>query len=120
VPGTDPVLRATAEELDAYFAGKLRRFTIPLRAPGTPFQESVWRELRRVPWGGTTTYAALAERIGRPGAARAVGRANGDNRIAILLPCHRVVGSDGKLTGYGGGLWRKQRLLELEAAEGER
>lgn len=114
VPGSDPVLQATGEELDAYFSGALRAFSIPLRAPGTSFQESVWDELRRVPWGTTTTYAALAERLGRPGAARAVGRANGDNRIAILLPCHRVVGSDGKLTGYGGGLWRKRRLLELE------
>jgi AraC family transcriptional regulator of adaptative response/methylated-DNA-[protein]-cysteine methyltransferase len=116
VPGSDPVLSATAEELDAYFAGELRSFSVPLRAPGTPFQEAVWRELREVAWGTTTTYAELAARLGRPGAARAVGRANGDNRIAILLPCHRVVGSDGRLTGYGGGLWRKRRLLELEGA----
>jgi AraC family transcriptional regulator of adaptative response/methylated-DNA-[protein]-cysteine methyltransferase len=116
VPGGDPVLSATAEELDAYFAGRLRRFSIPVRAPGTPFQEAVWTELVTVPWGATTTYAELAGRLGRPGAARAVGRANGDNRVAILLPCHRVVGSDGRLTGYGGGLWRKRRLLELEGA----
>ncbi len=119
VPGTDPVLADTAAEVEAYFAGELRTFSIPLRTPGTPFQEAVWRELRRVPWGTTTTYADLAARLGRPGAARAVGRANGDNRIAIVLPCHRVVGSDGRLTGYGGGLWRKRRLLEIEGGATE-
>ncbi len=115
VPGSDPVLSETAEELVAYFAGRLRRFTVPVRAPGTSFQEAVWAELARIPWGETRSYGQLAAALGRPGAARAVGLANGYNRIAIVLPCHRVVGSDGKLTGYGGGLWRKQRLLELES-----
>ena len=85
-----------------------------LLAPGTEFQRLVWSRLRAIPSGTTRTYAELAVEIGRPTAVRAVARANGDNRIAILIPCHRVVGSDGKLTGYGGGLWRKQRLLEIE------
>ena len=118
VPGADPVLSETARQLDAYFEGRLRAFTIPLRAPGTSFQESVWRELERIPYGETVSYGELAVRVGRPDAPRAVGAANGHNRIAILLPCHRVVGADGRLTGYGGGLWRKQRLLELEGAAG--
>lgn len=117
VPGTDPVLTETAGQLDEYFAGKRTRFSIPLRAPGTAFQEAVWAELAKIPFGETVSYRELARRVGRPGSSRAVGSANGYNRIAILLPCHRVVGSDGRLTGYGGGLWRKQRLLELEGAE---
>lgn len=119
VPGTDPALAAAAEELRAYFEGRLRTFSVPVRTPGTPFQEAVWRALRDVPYGETASYADLAARIGRPGASRAVGRANGDNRVSILLPCHRVVGADGRLTGYGGGLWRKQRLLDLERGAAE-
>jgi len=82
--------------------------------PGTPFQKSVWERLARIPSGETVTYGGLARELGRPAATRAVARAVGDNRLAIVVPCHRVVGSDGKLTGYGGGLWRKQRLLDLE------
>ncbi|MEM6673867.1 MAG: methylated-DNA--[protein]-cysteine S-methyltransferase [Planctomycetota bacterium] len=118
VPGRNAYIDRIERELDAYFAGSLRTFEVPLDVRGTPFQESVWRALRDVPYGRTTSYAELAAAIGRPGAARAVGRANGDNRIAIVLPCHRVVGADGQLTGYGGGLWRKRRLLELEQAAG--
>lgn len=115
-PGDNEVLRRVGGQLEEYFAGSRRTFDVPLRTPGTPFQERVWRELRKIPAGETVSYGALARRIGRPGAVRAVGRANGDNRVAILIPCHRVVGADGNLTGYGGGLWRKRRLLEIEGA----
>jgi AraC family transcriptional regulator of adaptative response/methylated-DNA-[protein]-cysteine methyltransferase len=114
VPGTSPVLETLTRELQAYFAGRLERFTVPLLLAGTPFQESVWRALLAVPAGETRSYAEIAGAIGRPTAVRAVARANGDNRIAVLIPCHRVIGADGRLTGYGGGLWRKQRLLDLE------
>lgn len=117
VPGETEITRAVAGELEAYFAGELREFTVPLQVPGTDFQQEVWRELRTIPYGETRSYGEQARRIGRPQAVRAVARANGDNRIAILVPCHRVIGADGKLTGYGGGLWRKQRLLELERGE---
>ena len=117
VPGTHPVLDQTAHELDEYFDRKRRRFEVKLAAEGTPFQMMVWKELRRIPYGKTLSYAELARAIGQPAAVRAVAHANGDNPIAILTPCHRVIGSDGKLTGYGGGLWRKQRLLELEQAK---
>jgi AraC family transcriptional regulator of adaptative response/methylated-DNA-[protein]-cysteine methyltransferase len=113
--GDSPIIDALRAQLDEYFRGDRYEFDIPLRAPGTPFQSRVWDELRRIPVGTTTTYARVAEAIGQPTAVRAVARANGDNRIAILIPCHRVIGSDGSLTGYGGGLWRKKRLLELEA-----
>jgi AraC family transcriptional regulator of adaptative response/methylated-DNA-[protein]-cysteine methyltransferase len=115
VPGSSPVILQTATELEQYFAGRRRAFTVPTVTPGTAFQTEVWSRLREVPFGRTVTYAQLAGLIGRPEATRAVARANGDNRIAVIIPCHRVVGSDGKLTGYGGGLWRKQRLLDLEA-----
>lgn len=116
-PGADsPVLQRLRRELDDYFAGKLRDFSVPVRVKGTPFQESVWKALLRIPCGVTRSYADIAKEIGRPTAVRAVARANGDNRICILIPCHRVIGSDGTLTGYGGGLWRKQRLLEVEHA----
>ncbi|MCH8991324.1 MAG: methylated-DNA--[protein]-cysteine S-methyltransferase, partial [Acidobacteria bacterium] len=96
-------------ELDDYCNDKLRQFTLPIEAPGTEFQESVWQALLRIPYGEMRSYAAIAEEIGQPTAVRAVGRANGDNRIAIIIPCHRVVSADGELTGYGGGLWRKNR-----------
>jgi AraC family transcriptional regulator of adaptative response/methylated-DNA-[protein]-cysteine methyltransferase len=116
-PGADdPVLQLLRRELDDYFRGGLRDFTVRVRVKGTPFQESVWKALLRVPCGVTRSYADIARAIGRPTAVRAVARANGDNRICILIPCHRVIGSDGTLTGYGGGLWRKQRLLEVEDA----
>jgi len=112
--GNAPVLRRLREQLQLYFAGKLRDFDVRLRVSGTPFQESVWNALLRIPCGETRSYADIAREIGRPTAVRAVARANGDNRICILIPCHRVIGSDGTLTGYGGGLWRKQRLLDVE------
>jgi AraC family transcriptional regulator of adaptative response/methylated-DNA-[protein]-cysteine methyltransferase len=114
VPGTSTLFSELADELGAYFQGGLTEFSVPLRTPGTEFQRVVWSRLRAIPSGTTRTYGEVAAEIGRPTAVRAVARANGDNRIAILIPCHRVVGSDGKLTGYGGGLWRKQRLLEIE------
>jgi O-6-methylguanine DNA methyltransferase len=105
-------------ELSAYFDGQLRNFTLPLQASGTAFQEAVWQVLLQIPYGQMLSYADVARRIGQPDAVRAVGRANGDNRMAIIVPCHRVVGSDGKLTGYGGGLWRKKFLLSLEQSQG--
>ena len=114
VPGETEVTRRTAEELSAYFAGDLRTFSVPLQTTGTPFQEAVWTGLRTIPYGRTRSYGEQARLLGRPNAVRAVANANGSNRIAIIIPCHRVIGSDGSLTGYGGGLWRKQRLLELE------
>jgi AraC family transcriptional regulator of adaptative response/methylated-DNA-[protein]-cysteine methyltransferase len=118
-PGSNEHVEQLADELRRYFAGELTRFETPLDLTGTPFQLKVWNELLNIPYGQTISYGQLAERIGRPGAQRAVGRANGDNRIAIVIPCHRVVQSDGKLRGYGGGLWRKQFLLDLEAAAGK-
>jgi AraC family transcriptional regulator of adaptative response/methylated-DNA-[protein]-cysteine methyltransferase len=114
VPGESPHQISLARELAAYFSGTLRSFSVPLVAPGSPFQEKVWDQLSRIPFGATCTYEELARRTGAPGAQRAVGRANGDNRLAILIPCHRVVGSGGQLTGYGGGIWRKRLLLHLE------
>jgi AraC family transcriptional regulator of adaptative response/methylated-DNA-[protein]-cysteine methyltransferase len=113
--GDTPLLDQLRVELSEYFRGERTDFDLPLHAPGTSFQMRVWDELRRIPIGATTSYARLAESIGHPAAVRAVARANGDNRIAIIIPCHRVIGSDGSLTGYGGGLWRKKKLLELEA-----
>jgi methylated-DNA-[protein]-cysteine S-methyltransferase len=112
---TEP-FKAAADQLDAYFAGSLTRFTLPLAPRGSPFQQRVWSALQDIPYGTTESYGELAERIGSPGAARAVGLANGKNPIGIVIPCHRVVGSDGNLTGYGGGLDRKRQLLDLELA----
>jgi methylated-DNA-[protein]-cysteine S-methyltransferase len=105
----------TEEELEAYFAGELRQFTIPLHLKGTPFQLTVWNHLRTIPYGETRTYGQLAEALGNRGASRAVGLANGKNPIGIIVPCHRVIGATGSLTGYGGGLPRKQRLLAFES-----
>lgn len=113
-PGDSPMLDLLRTQLDEYFRGDRREFDVPLHAPGTAFQMKVWEELRRIPPGTTTSYATLAKRIGQPTAVRAVARANGDNHIAIVIPCHRVIGSDGTMVGYGGGLWRKKFLLELE------
>lgn len=104
------------EQLDAYFSGDLKDFDVPIRMEGTDFQRKVWAGLREIPYGSTLSYGELAQRVGRPGASRAVGLANGRNPIAILVPCHRVIGSDGQLTGYGGGIDRKIWLLDLEKA----
>ena len=114
VPGEHQLLDRLRFELSEYFDGRRREFTLPLLPRGTPFQEKVWRELRNIPLGTTIPYDELARRIGQPTAQRAVARANGMNRINILIPCHRVIGKDGSLTGYGGGLWRKRLLLDLE------
>lgn len=112
--GDNPHFAELKKQLEAYFGGSRTQFDLPLAMPGTAFQQSVWNELLTIPFGKTRSYAEQAERIGRPGAIRAVGTANGMNRISIIVPCHRVIGSDGQLTGYGGGLWRKQWLLDLE------
>jgi len=109
-----PLLHRAARELNEYFAGQRRSFDLPLRTEGTAFQQAAWAALRQIPYGETRSYAAQAAAIGRPKAVRAVGQANHRNPIAILIPCHRVVGSDGKLTGYGGGLDMKAFLLALE------
>lgn len=114
VPGEDPLLTRLAEQFDEYFDGRRAEFDVPLETAGTPFQEQVWAALREIPPGTVRSYLDVAKAIGRPTATRAVARANGDNRLAILIPCHRVIGADGSLTGYGGGLWRKKRLLEVE------
>lgn len=114
VPGEHPHLTQIRRELDEYFAGRRRDFDVPLVYPGSEFQRSVWRALLTIPYGQTWSYEALAQHVGRAGACRAVGTTNGLNRLAIVVPCHRVVNKSGKLGGYGGGLWRKQRLLELE------
>jgi AraC family transcriptional regulator, regulatory protein of adaptative response / methylated-DNA-[protein]-cysteine methyltransferase len=114
VPGDHPHLDLLRDELAQYFARSLRSFTVPLDAKGTPFQELVWTLLLRIPYGETWSYERLAVAAGNPAAVRAVARANGMNRIAILIPCHRVVNKSGQLGGYGGGIWRKTTLLELE------
>ena len=105
-----------ARQLEEYFAGKRRAFDVPLDLRGTDFQKRCWQELLKIPYGETRSYADIARAIGNPAAVRAVGLANGQNPIAIIVPCHRVIGSDGSLTGYGGGLEVKRRLLELEGA----
>ncbi|MFC8343740.1 methylated-DNA--[protein]-cysteine S-methyltransferase [Streptomyces sp. NPDC057280] len=102
------------DQLEAYFAAELKEFTLELHLHGTPFQRSVWEQLLRIPYGETRSYGDLAAALGNPGASRAVGLANGKNPVSIIVPCHRVVGSNGSLTGYGGGLERKQRLLDFE------
>ncbi len=103
-------------QMDAYFRGSLRTFNVPHKAAGTEFQKRVWAELECIPFGRTISYLELAKRLGNPQCIRAAGRANGANPISVLIPCHRVIGSDGSLVGYGGGLPRKQALLELEGA----
>jgi AraC family transcriptional regulator of adaptative response/methylated-DNA-[protein]-cysteine methyltransferase len=115
LPGTNPHIVHLEARLAEYFAGTRQAFDLPLVLRGTPFQEAAWEALLTIPYGETRSYRDQAEAIGRPSAVRAVGRANGANRIAIVVPCHRVVGADGKLTGYGGGLWRKRYLLDLES-----
>jgi len=113
---SNAVLRETTRQLRAYFAGSLRVFDVPLDMQGTAFQKRVWSELLRIPYGQTRSYMQIAMATGAPEAVRAVGAANGANPIPIIVPCHRVIGSNGKLTGYGGGLPLKRRLLELEGA----
>lgn len=114
LPGNSPVLQATKTQLKEYFEGARRRFELPIDLRGTEFQVRVWNRLNEIPFGRTLSYGDMARDLGCPDAQRAVGKANGDNRIAIVVPCHRVIKSDGTLCGYGGGLWRKKRLLELE------
>jgi AraC family transcriptional regulator, regulatory protein of adaptative response / methylated-DNA-[protein]-cysteine methyltransferase len=114
VPGTHRYLEQIGGELDAYFSGRSLQFATPVKIEGTPFQQEVWAALRAIAPGTTRSYGDIAATIGRQTAVRAVGRANGDNKLAIIIPCHRVIGADGTLTGYGGGLWRKAWLLEHE------
>jgi AraC family transcriptional regulator of adaptative response/methylated-DNA-[protein]-cysteine methyltransferase len=114
IPGRSPLLDQTTRELEEYFAGRRTQFEIPLRTGGSDFQRRVWQALTRIPYGETRSYGDMAAELGRPGAARALGHANGLNRASIVVPCHRVIGADGALTGYGGGLWRKQWLLDHE------
>lgn len=113
--GKNTYITGAGGQLAEYFSGKRRTFDIPLDVPGTTFQTAVWNALLSIPYGEKRTYKQQAEAIGRPKAVRAVARANGANRISIIIPCHRVLGSDGTLTGYAGGLWRKQYLLDLES-----
>jgi methylated-DNA-[protein]-cysteine S-methyltransferase len=116
-PDTKGVLKDVRRELERYFAGELKTFTTRLAFNGTPFQNRVWRELTRIPYGETISYLDLANRIDNSKAVRAVGMANGANPIAIIVPCHRVIGSNGSLTGFGGGLPTKRALLELEKGQ---
>jgi methylated-DNA-[protein]-cysteine S-methyltransferase len=104
----------TKQQLDGYFAGEREHFSVPIAAEGTPFQQSVWQALTRIPFGETWSYQQLADEIGNPKAVRAVGLANGKNPVSIIVPCHRVIGKNGKLTGYAGGVERKSALLKLE------
>jgi methylated-DNA-[protein]-cysteine S-methyltransferase len=110
----DTAFTRTRDQLDEYFAGERLEFDLPLRMEGSPFQREVWAALREIPYGETVSYGELARRIGRPDASRAVGLANGRNPISIVVPCHRVIGASGSLTGYGGGIERKRFLLDLE------
>ncbi len=116
----DALLRETKRQLDAYFTGKSDCFDLPLDPRGTEFQQRVWRKLVAIPFGKTVSYTELARRVGRPRAFRAVGAANGQNPVSVIIPCHRVLGKNGDLTGYGGGLETKRRLLELEQCTTEK
>lgn len=118
LPGRAPLHGTVQAQLSEYFAGRRERFELPLDYPGSDFQRSVWEALRAIPYGGTRSYGEQAASLGNPMAVRAVARANGQNRIAIVIPCHRVIGADGSLTGYAGGLDRKRFLLELESRQG--
>ena len=115
---SDPLLLEAAEQLNAYFAGELREFDLPLAPRGTPFQREVWAVVATVPYRRTSTYSEIAAAVGRPSACRAVGAANGRNPLPVIVPCHRVIGAAGALSGYGGGLDRKRSLLDLEAEAG--
>lgn len=116
-PASGALLAEARRQLAAYFAGRLREFDLPLAPTGTPFQLRVWQALRTIPYGETTTYGALAARLGQPGAARAVGGANHDNPLGIVIPCHRVIGANGALIGYAGGLDKKAWLLAHESPQ---
>lgn len=116
-PGETPLLREADRQLREYMDGRRKVFDLPLNPAGTQFEKIVWAVLLSIPWGETRTYGGIAKQIGRPSASRAVGRANGLNPISIIIPCHRVIGSDGRLTGYAGGLELKEQLLRLEGRE---
>lgn len=116
VQGENPHFKTLEKELEEYFEGKLKDFTVPLAPVGTDFQKNVWEILRTIPYGTTRSYQQQADILGNPKAVRAVANANGLNKISIIIPCHRVIGTNGRLTGYSGGIWRKQKLLELEKA----
>jgi AraC family transcriptional regulator of adaptative response/methylated-DNA-[protein]-cysteine methyltransferase len=116
VPGDHPILTQTADQLREYFAGTRRDFDLPLNQRGSTFQLAAWQALREIPYGETRSYTDMARRVGSPGAVRAIGRVNGQNQIALVVPCHRVIRADGSLCGYGGGRWRKQWLLDHERA----
>jgi O-6-methylguanine DNA methyltransferase len=118
VRAESPILDRLRQQLEEYFAGTRRAFDLPLRYRGSAFQERVWTDLQAIPYGETCSYGAIAKRLGDAGAMRAVGAANGANPIAIVIPCHRVVNANGELGGYGGGLWRKRILLDLERGQG--
>ncbi|TAL68616.1 MAG: methylated-DNA--[protein]-cysteine S-methyltransferase [Bacteroidetes bacterium] len=115
VEGEHDLIAQTKIQIDEYFQGKRKEFSIKLNTPGTEFQKQVWSVLIDIPYGNTRTYKNQAAKLGNPSSIRAVGKANGENRIAIIIPCHRVIGANGDLIGYGGGLWRKHYLLEFEA-----
>jgi len=120
LPGNDELtfcVKECLKQLDEYFKGERQKFFLNLQPAGTDFQKSVWRHLEKIPYGKTTSYGAIADVLGKPNASRAVGSANGKNPVAIIIPCHRVIGSDGSLTGYGGGLWRKRWLIGFERGE---
>ena len=112
--GAHELIDEIQKQLDSYFDGELKEFNIPLFPIGSEFQKSVWKLLQQIPFGSTSTYGTIAKQLGKPLSSRAVGKANGSNYIAIVIPCHRVIGEDGSLTGYGGGIPRKQKLLEME------
>lgn len=116
---TCPLLEEALSQLKAYFDGTLKDFSLPVQPEGTPFQQEVWDSLQKVGFGATASYGAIAQSIGNPDSVRAVGAANGRNPIAIVIPCHRIIGSNGKLTGYAGGLWRKEWLLAHERPQGQ-
>jgi methylated-DNA-[protein]-cysteine S-methyltransferase len=115
-PAMPPLFEACLEQLNDYFSGRLKKFNLPLLFEGTAFQQQVWTELDAIAYGKTSSYVAIARKLKNPNAVRAIGSTNSKNKLCILIPCHRVIGSDGSLTGYAGGLWRKQWLLEHESA----
>jgi AraC family transcriptional regulator, regulatory protein of adaptative response / methylated-DNA-[protein]-cysteine methyltransferase len=119
IEGSHPLIDQVEKEISEYFSGQRKIFTVPLETGGTSFERRVWEYLLTIPYGSTCSYGEIATSFGKPGASRAVGRANGANYIAIIIPCHRVIEADGNLRGYGGGLWRKRFLLRLEADHSE-